>query len=435
MSLPYFTRGKRAFDRGMPEGHLLILLPDAIKRLGPTRSALLERLPETHLKSLLAGLQFAMGNIARRSDGGPIQGDVIWQEIVEATSELLQIVVPLGKADALYELYLNVMEPLAEAQQELFNWDDQIKSLSEADVEVRYNAYMGKYMTLYEGLVKATIALPVYCLDVITNHKDLEKKGLMGYVHDDLSYKQSKVLNAGALGLRHALSALLTGVESPIRNSIAHKRFEYTESGNVTFLDVDRKTGSTVFRRTMSLPTFEILTTSLEVNFRAQGAALTLFPIEYGKQITIRRGVPEKPKALKAMIYHLCQEVRFEPTEILLEGGHLACKLFRSSALDNPSSIFGNLGGHRFWQDLPPLPLRDQLIHLAVRLAELRAQMVTAHLQAVDARDAILGYVRVDLAGLTNAMAGPPFPPLETFILESEFGQDASGKSKGTEEV
>lgn len=429
MSLPYFTRGQRVFDRGMPEGLMLLLFPDAVKLLSPTLKRPLNEFPNKNLKSLLSGLQFAMGQIVLREPGKAVQGDKVWQEVVEAVFELLALVVPLGKADELYELYVAIMEPLAEAQQELYNWDAQIKGLADADEEVLYNAYMGKYSALYEGLVKVAVSLAVYCIDIISAHKDIGKKDPEGYVHDDLSYKRSKILEAAKLGLRTDLAVLLTGVEPHIRNAIAHKRFEYGEGGRVTFRDIDRKTGAVTFERTMPLGSFKLLVKSLEVNFVAQGAALILFPFEYADRITARTGAPSKPKALKAAIYHECQEVKLEPTEIELKDGHLTCKLYRSSSLDRPSQIFGNMDGIRFGQEIPPLPLRDQLLGLAVRLAEMMAPITVADLQAVDHAGDSLGYVKMDLAGLSNAMKGPPFPPLETFVIESDFGSDTGGEA------
>ena len=441
MSLPYFTRGKRVFDRGMPDGLALLLYPDAVERLSSTIARPLSDLPPTQQKSLLSGLQFAMGNVVLRGPSDAKTGDHVWKEVIETYFELLKLVVPLGHADALYELYLEIMEPLAEAQQELYNWERQIESLAEADVEVQYNAHMQEYMALYEGLVKATMAFPVYCLDLIAGGdydgkrlgKDLGKKDHSAYVHDDLSYKRSKVEEAESLGLRSDLSALLVGVEPHIRNAIAHKRFEYTESGGVTFRDIDRKKGTVIFERTMTLGAFKLLTKTLKVNFMAQGAALTLFPFEYGDRVRVRPGVLTKPKALKAAIYHLCQEAQLEPTDIRIEGGHLRCDLYRSSALDSPSSFSGNLAGVRFRQDLPPLPLKDQLLHLGVRLAEHRTPIATAELRAVDHDNDLIGYVKVDVTGLSEAMAGPPFPPIETFIIESDFGGEGGGEQENAD--
>ena len=427
MPLPYFTRGKRVYDRGMPDGLMVLLYPDAVKLLAPTLQRPLNELPNKNLKSLLSGLQFAMGQIALRGPGKAVQGDRVWQEVVEAVFELLALVVPLGKADNLYELFEAIMEPLAEAQQELYNWDAQIGSLADADEEVLYNAYMGKYTALYEGLVKATVSLPVYCIDVISEHKDLGKKGPEGYVHDDLSYKRSKVLEAAALGLRTDLAVLLTGVEPHVRNAIAHKRFEYAEDGRVTFRDTDRKTGAVVFEKTYPLGSFKLLVKSLEVNFVAQGAALILFPFEYADRITLRTGAPPKPKALKTTIYHECQEMKLEPTEIELKDGHLTCRLYRDSSLDYPSTMVANVNGVRMREEIPPLPLRDQLLGLAVRLAELMAPITVADLRAFDHAGDPLGYVKVNLSGLSGAMKGPPFPPLETFIIESDFSGSQTG--------
>lgn len=440
MSLPYFTRGKRVFDRGMPDGLALLLYPDAVERLTSIVTRPLSDLPPAQQKSLLSGLQFAMGNVVLRGPGDAKVGDHIWKEVIETYFELLRLVVPLGHADALYGLYLEIMAPLAEAQQELYNWERQIESLKEADVEVQYNASMQEYMALYEGLVKATMSFPVYCLDLIAGGdyegkrlgKDLGKKEPSGYVHDDLSFKRLKVVEAESLGLQSDLSALLVGVEPHIRNAIAHKRFEYTESSSVTFRDIDKRKGTVLFERTMTLGAFKLLTKSLKVNFLAQGAALTLFPFEHESQISVRPGVPSKPKALKAAIYHLCQEAELEPTDIQVEGGHLRCDLFRSSALDSPSSIFGNLGGVRFRQERPPLPLRDQLLHVGIRLAEQKMPVATAELRAVDHDGALLGYVKMDLAGLSKAMEGPPFPPIDTFLLESDFGENDSSEHDHT---
>lgn len=434
MSLPYFTRGTRVFDRGMPDGLSLLLYPDAFKRLDGLLTKPLSDMQEAPLKSLLSGLHFVMSTPVRTGPQGVVMGDVDWTAIIQTYVELLRIVVPLGHADALYALYLEIMEPLAEAQQDLFNRDQQLKALASEEEEVRFAATMEVYLALYEGLVKVTTAFPVFCLDLIAGPsyptkplgRDAGKKSHADYVRDDLSYKRTKILAAAGLGLTGDPSVLLTGVEPHLRNAIAHKRFEYAEDGRVTFRDVDRS-GTVVFERTMRLGAFEWITKTLRVNFLGQGAALSLFPFEFGASVNVRPEMPTKPKAVKGLVYSVCQEVKLEPTDIRLEGDELVCTLFRSSALDNPSSVFANLGGVRMGQDFPPLPLPVQLETLAARLAERNAPVSTAEFCVQDHDGAPLGRMKVDIAGLRQAItAGAPFPPFASFIMPSDTGQPST---------
>lgn len=425
MSLPYFTRGKSVHRRGMPDGLLLLLYPDVVKRLEGVLTKPLSGLPRENQQSIVAGFHFAQGQFVGRK-----QGDTIWKEVIGAVLELAALVVPLGKGDDLYRLYHRIMEPLGEAQQDLFNADANIKKLKGEDREVLYGAYMAKYLALYEGLVKRTMAFAAYCLDLIADHGDLRKKGPDGYIRDDLSYHRLKVLNGVELGLQNDLGVLLTGVEPHLRNAIAHKRYEYGEDGSVTFRDINKK-GDIVFEQTLSLEAFKALVTALEVNFQAQGAALTLFPYEYGEHISERGGAPSARKALKAQVYHVCSAAKLEPTEITLTGGHLTCKLYRESSLDHPSQMFGNVAGFRFGQERPPIPLRDQLVTVAVRLAEAGVPITTADLQAEDHAGEALGRMKFDLAGLAGAMrGGPPFPPFEAFILESDLDDTAGSETQ-----
>ena len=91
MSLPYFTRGKGVFDRGMPEGLKLLLFPDAVERLDSIVRRPLSEFPDIQLTSLLSGLQFAMGNIVQRKPGEVFKGDQVWQEVIKAVFELLEL--------------------------------------------------------------------------------------------------------------------------------------------------------------------------------------------------------------------------------------------------------------------------------------------------------------------------------------------------------
>lgn len=416
MSLPYFARGKRVFDRKMPEGLIMLLYPDVVKQIGHLLKKPLSNLPEPNKASIISGYHFATGHIV---DGNV--GTHAWQKIIEIIFELVALVVPLGKADELFELYMVIMVPLAEAQQDLFHAGQQIEALKEADVEVRYKAHIEKYMALYEGLVKRTLAFPVYCLDVISDHKDLKKKDAGAYLNDDLSYKQKKIEAAASMGLQNDLSVLLTGVNKHLRNSIAHKRFEYTEHGSMTFRDVDRA-GAEIYRQTMSIETFEYNITALELNFLAQGAALMLYPHQYADQITVRSGAPAKTKQLKVAIYHECTSAGYEPFSIDIIGSHLVCKVHRSSSLNNPSSVFGNLGGMKFWKDLPPLPIKDQVCNLALRLAPLAARLATADIEVCDHAEKRIAFVKVDLLGLAKALRDDQETAVETFFTEADFG-------------
>jgi len=433
MSLPYFASGKDPHERKIEEGLIQLLLPDIQELIGHLLKKPLSDIPKASLASIVNGYYFSQSQILsiEPSREEPIKGDIVWGKIIEVIFELGNLVESLRSINDLYILYECIMGGVFESQQDLHYSKKQIEALedNDLDTEVIFKEYIDKYKTLYEGLDKKTISFPIYCLDVVSENEDAESKDELSYIRDDLSYKNGNISDASGLGLQNDIEELATGVDEHIRNSIAHNRYEYSDGGRVNFKDRNFS-GEVIFEKTFSLSTFKLFTKELEVNFWAQATALLLFIHEHSEKISVRSEGFSKPKQVRLAVYSACVEVMLTPIDIHINDGLLTCEVQRDNSVNYPSTVVTNRRGVRTQQTRPPISLRDQLLEVAVRLAETGISVSIADLQAEDHEGNHLGRIQINIGGLSSAMEAPPYPPIETFILESDLEEDEEPKSE-----
>ena len=72
--------------------------------------------------------------------------------------------------------------------------------------------------------------------------------------------------------------------------------------------------------------------------------------------------------------------------------------------------------------DVPPLPIEEQVRDLVGRLARLGTRVATADIEVCDYAEKRLAFVKVDLAGLANALQDDRATAIETFFTEADFG-------------
>ena len=169
MPLPYYSRDASDLDHA--EMGALLYLPDIIKSFGHIIERRIGLLRFPYMNNIISAYLFAE-NIKYHFDPGI---DII-VKIVEMYFELIKLCAALNKYNDMIDIYSISMNYLLEGQNDLYNIDDQLKFIKDRDPEIQYKVLVDKYHTLYEGNLKYTITLAIYCLDIIANQKDIKIK-------------------------------------------------------------------------------------------------------------------------------------------------------------------------------------------------------------------------------------------------------------------
>ncbi len=391
MSLPYYSRKRSPTD--FPAGGILFTLPDIEKVIGhiTKRSPIL--LPYPHIRSLVHCYLFAEHAVHHGN-----QGVVIWKKTIEIYFELIKLAAGLGKYNEMHQIYLNVEEHIVEGQQDLYHCDEEMESVKERDAEVRFKVLMEKYHTLYEKNIRHSITIAIYCLDLVSNHKDINEKSLAKYCEDDLSYKLRKIEDCKNVRFINDLSFLSKGIEPHVKNAISHKRIEYGEESNIVFKDIDKKGNE--WHREFRLAEFEKLVEAIQINFLAQVAAMTLFVYDYQDKLNFTeikrfRNLKQLRSLIDEFIYEslfISQDIRFVDNN-----SKIICDVKKTDGFDYPTELFGKLGAIKFRKKRPPLKADKQALRIVFYIARLGTEFRECEVNVFNYKQKC-GSIKVNLA-------------------------------------
>ncbi len=390
MPLPYYSRKRSPINS--PIGGILLTLPDIKKTIGhiTKRSPIL--LPYPHIGSLVQSYLFAEHAVYHGKEAVKI-----WKKTIEIYFELIKLGVDLGKYKEMYDIYLIAMEHIVEGQQDLYYCDEEIESVKDKDVEVRFKALVGKYHTLYEKNVRYSITLAIYCLDLVSNHKDMNKKSLAEYCEDDLSCKLNKIKSCQGYKFINDLSFLTRGIEPLVKNAISHKRIEYGEEFNIIFRDRDRKGNER--QREFKLGEFAKIVEATQINFTAQETGMALFVYDYQDKLSFGEVKQFRNlKQLRALIDRSIQEAFFIPKDIRFvdNNSKVICDVEKTSGFDYPSEWLGNLSGVKFRKGRPALKADEQALRIVSDIANLKTEFRECQINVYDYKQKC-GSVKVNL--------------------------------------
>jgi len=283
-------------------------------------------------------------------------------EAVAAYYDLMRQMGPYQNMEILCALYVGIFDKLEMGQQSLFNHEQSL-SVNKEYNEAQFQAQMAKYLTLHDFLMKATFSMISYCVDAMGNHKDL-KKNVSEYLSDDLSYKIGKLKKVSY----PKLDLFSTGVESLLRNSIAHQTYQFVNHYTILFEDRDRK-------MELKLGSFKVYVEKLETNFDAQATALNLFV--YDNQIAVSDYMRKNPvilteRRLQEAITESMKRLDFIPSDLSVSETKIFCKIKKSPGFDGPQETIGRVGnGNIYRKARPALDLDRQVLHLIADISDL----------------------------------------------------------------
>ena len=257
-----------SFSRGM-----LLFLPELQKELNQYISKDISELEQPFFTHVAASYQLAQNSFNN--------GLHIWRNVIKAYYELFNLNLQLNKHQEMYELYGYTSIYLAEGNQELFYCEEQLNNNKSTESEILLKLHIDKYLTLYESCLRYSITLGIWCLDNISGHKDMNAD-YEKLLKDDVSYKVDKIDKCSNYQFKNSLEFLKEGVVPLIRNSVAHKTFEYLENNKIKFIDRN-------VHKEYSL--FEIQSTidKIHINYLAQLTAITLFAFDNINKIDFKK--------------------------------------------------------------------------------------------------------------------------------------------------
>lgn len=415
MSLPYYLRDR--IPIGPPVGGILATLPDIKNTIGHITKRPPILLPYPYIESLVQSYLFAEHAVHHDNEG-----IIIWRKTIEIYFELVKLAADLGKHNKMWQIYLNAMKHIVEGQQDLYHCDEEIESVKDRAVEVRFRTLMEKYHTLYEKNIKYSITIAIYCLDLISNHKDINEKSLAEYCEDDLSYKLKKIEACGNYRFINDLSFLLKGIEPHVKNAISHRRIEYGEESNIIFKNRDRKGNE--WQREFKLVEFEKLIEAIQINFLAQSATMMLFVYDYQDKLNFE-GIKRfrNLKQLRALIYGIIQEAFFISKDIRFvdDNSKIICDVQKTNGFDYPSECIGKLSGKLIRKKRPALKADEQALRIAFDIAHLDTEFQECEVNVFDYKQKC-GNIKVNLAEWTKIVQSEyTKEDLDKYIIENAF--------------
>jgi hypothetical protein len=407
MPLPYYSKRKNEhLFSGHPE---ILMIPEIIKVLEGIPKRELGNIPHPYLRSFAKGYDFAERALYHSPEihkalklSEPFESGLsIWKNTIRIYHELSKLIVDLGNLHKMYEIYLKSIDYLVEGHQDLYNCDLQIKKVKEEDIEVKFKALMDKYHSLHEANIKYTLSLCIYCLDCITEHKDSKNKNAIKYCQDDVSYKIKKIEACKKYSFINEPSYLKRGVFPNIRNSISHKTFEYNTDFTVTFHDRSWKI-------TYKYGDFEKLVEALQINFFAQSNSLVLFEWDNHPEITkIPIAREFNTKKIIMIFDEVIRSLSFSPKNIDIDNEKkiVICDIEKTPGFDNPTEIFGNLGGQRFAHKQKGLKVDVQAYGIIVEMVSKLDDFEKIHLNIFEFKEKPLGKIVYNLDTLKKILS------------------------------
>lgn len=387
MSLPYYHRNKKSIEREHTVFPFLLILPDIKERIQDLFNRDLDELPESLLPSIAAGYHSAQTLFHSPKD--PLDD---WESIIRAYIEILNLLFGLGKKDEIVEGYNTTMNKIMEGQEDFHHSVVQLEKVKDADVEVRFKALMDKYHTLYEFLVKHTITLPIFGLDIIFEHKKDAKAPIAKHFQDDLSYKSMKILEHPTDKMQNDMSLLCLGVDKLIRNSISHKSFEYGMKNDINF--IDKKS-----TKRISFTRFKNITDSLELNYIAQAASLNLFIFDKQDELDLSKKEKLSDRRIIQIASNIFSENDLVPESIEIKNdkSKIHCVAKKRSGFESPSQVFGNIAGKRFSKEIPAPKLSKCLNHIVTGIAMLDTESKELEIEIINYKNESEGIIIFNL--------------------------------------
>ena len=401
----YYSDKHKNFDshsRG-----LLLFLPDLQRELNSYISRDISELEQPFFSHIASSYQFVHNSFYNN-------GLQIWRDVIKTYYELINLNLQLNKHQGMYELYAETTIFLAEGQQELFYSEQQLDNNKSDDIEILLKLHSDKYHTLYESCLRYSITLFIWCLDNISAHKDMNSD-FEKLMTDDLSYKINKIDKGKSLQFINPLSILKEGVEPLIRNSVAHKTFEYLENKKIKFTDRN-------VVKEYNLYELKTIIDKIHINYLAQLTALTMFSfdnigkVNFGKIKRFRTD-----KQLRIIIDQEFRRLSFVPKNIDFLNDSIVCAVETPVGYDSPTEFMGNLGGKSFNTSFPPLNIRNTILSIIYYMADLKTNykncIVTVH---EFASEKLIGFVQVNLAEWTRLYdSKPSSQELDKYIIKS----------------
>jgi len=393
MTKPYYSKINGNYHSASPG--MFLFLPDLQRELNSLVKKDIAELKEPFFQQIATSYQYAHNSFY--SDGLKI-----WRNVIKVYYELVELCVQFGRHQEMYELYGIMNLFLSEGQQELFYCNEQIESANKENIEILLKVHCDKYHTIYESLFRYSITLASYCLDIISENNDVLKE-YEELCKDDVSYKIKKIKNCKSYTFNNDLLFLSKGVRPIIRNSIAHKTFEYLENNSIKF--INRK-------EVLELKLFEIKTISEElyINYLAQFTAITLFAFDNIHKIDIGKIKRySNDKQLRIIIDQEFRRLSFNPSNIEFQNDLLKCEVNAPLGWNSPREIMGNLGEGNFYQKSEPVNLKETILSIIYYFAELKTRFKKCQINVLEfATGELIGYVIVNLAEWTKLYDGSP---------------------------
>ena len=385
MTLPYYS------DKNRPHGidpSYLLFLEEIRSSLGHIISKNIGLAPPEYLASIATYYQKAQQSYYINPSG-----TLNWQNTAEIYFELIKLSADLGYLNQLAEISLKSSHKINEGLQELYHLSESLNTSKELDWQIYMKNLMEKYHTLYEANIRHSLVMIVYCLDIISNHKDLQIKSLDDYFNDDVSYNISKIENCRNISFQHNLEYLTKGIEPHIRNALGHKKIEYTDEKTVILEDKSWKSK-------FSISNFEEINEYILVNYYGQITAQILFLYEYQENIDFQ--IVKAYSNLKELRILIDKEITnsfLVPLDIRFENNNskISCDVKKSMGFDFPSTFFTNVNGANISQERPGLILEDSVFRVIYHIALLDTDFTECTINAKKYDGSSLGSIKVDL--------------------------------------
>ena len=390
MPLPFYASKRNKDNYGFPH---LLFLKDLKENLDHILNKSIGKMHPDHLKQIAQYYYFAQGAVYNFG-----QGVIIWRRVIEGCYEFIRLAVALGKVNELASIYFQAFIKINEGIQSLFHLEEQLKSAKKKDWRVLTTVLMDKYHTLYEANIRHTFVFIIYCLDIISDHKDYRQKSIEQYFEDDLSYHCKKIENCKNYPFQNNIMNLLVGVEPNIRNAIGHKKIEFGDDYNVILTDRE-------WKKELKYGEFERMIETLTLNYYGQITSLLMFIFDYKDEINFKEfKTYTNSKQLRILIDVELRNSYFKPKDIVFEKDDtvLMCDIEKESGFDYPSQVFANIEGSKFKTDRPGLVLREQILRAAKVIFEINNNFIECQFNLFKYDGKSLGSMIIDLKGFSK---------------------------------
>lgn len=340
-----------------------------------------------------------------------------WRNVIKTYYELIKLNLQLNKHQQMYELYGWTSLFLSEGNQELYYCEEQIKNIQSPNSEILFKLNIDKYHTLYESCLRYSFTLAIWCLDNISGHSDMNSD-YEKLLKDDVSYKIDKLDKCTTYNFLNSLSNLKKGVEPLVRNSIAHKTFEYLENGKIKFINRDSYKEYDVYE-------FQTLVNNIHVNYFAQLTAITLFAFDNNHKIDMKKiRRYNSDKQLRIIIDQEFRVLSFIPVSIKFVFDGIICEVETPIGYDVESQVACKINNTNFNATLSPMDIKNAILNVIYQIAGLRTNYKYCKVTVFEFNSKNrIGYIEINLEEWTKLYdSSPSTETLDSYIIKSSFG-------------